>query len=199
MYSAYSSVCATIPWMTLTLDELREQLTTWKGIDIAQTSNPVPGHGNSHADIVFVGEAPGQKEDEQGVPFVGQAGKLLDQLLASIGLERQDIYITNVVKFRPPENRDPTKEEKEACLPFLTMELEIIKPRIVVPLGRHALMQFLPDISIGVAHGTPHLHANGYTVFPLYHPAAALYNPALRQTLFDDMNALGNLLKEQKI
>jgi len=199
VYSAYSPTCATIPWMTLTLDDIREQLRTWKGIDIAQTSNPVPGHGNPHADIVFVGEAPGQKEDALGMPFVGQAGKLLDQLLASIGLDRQDIYITNVVKFRPPENRDPTKEEKEACLPFLNMELNIIKPKVVVPLGRHALMQFIPDISITDAHGKPQSHANGYTVFPLYHPAAALYNPALRQTLFDDMNSLKKLLEEQKI
>ncbi len=183
-----------------TLDELRQHLTQWKGIDIAKTSNPVPGFGNPQAAIVFVGEAPGQKEDEQGRPFVGPAGKLLDELLASIGLKREDVYITNVVKFRPPDNRDPTPEEKAACLPFLQMELAIIRPTVVVPLGRHALTQFFTKMSITEAHGKPQTLAppDGtapLTVFPLYHPAAALHNPNLKQTLFEDMKALGAFLQ----
>lgn len=182
-----------------TLEDVRQELMAWKGIEIAKTANPVPGDGNPDADIVFIGEAPGQREDALGKPFVGQAGKMLDALLASINLSRDDIYITNVVKFRPPDNRDPTKAEKEACLPFLHRELAIIRPSVIAPLGRHALTQFLPDTTITLAHGKPHSTPEGITVFPLYHPAAALHNPRLKQTLFDDVKALSTYLIEQKM
>jgi DNA polymerase len=183
----------------MTLDGVRKKLTAWKGIEIAKTSNPVPGDGNEQAEIVFVGEAPGQREDEQGKPFVGQAGKLLEELLGSIGLKREDVYITNIVKFRPPENRDPTPEEKAACLPFVQMELAIIQPKIIVPLGRHALTQFFSKMSITDAHGKPqHLAESSVTVFPIYHPAAALHNPNLKQALFDDFAALKAFLDVQK-
>lgn len=178
-----------------TLDELRENLQQWKGIEIAITSNPVPGEGNPRAKIVFIGEAPGRKEDEQGKPFVGQAGKVLDTLLASIDLKRADVYVTNIVKFRPPDNRDPTTKEKIACLPFLHAELAIIKPKVIVPLGRHALMHFLPNATITEAHGKAHTLPDDTTVFPLYHPAAALHNPNLKQTLFEDMKLLEEFLK----
>lgn len=181
---------------TMTLDDVRAKLNAWKGIEIAKSANPVMGHGNPKSEIVFVGEAPGQKEDEQGIPFVGQAGKLLEELLGTIGLKREDVYITNVVKFRPPENRDPTPEEKEACLPFLQMELSIIKPKVIVPLGRHALTQFFTKMSITDAHGKAHTIGE-QTIFPIYHPAAALHNPGLRQALFDDFAALGAFLKAQ--
>lgn len=181
--------------MPKTLDDVRTALFAWKGIELTKTSNPVMGHGNPHAEVVFIGEAPGQREDEQGIPFVGQAGKLLDELLGTIDLKREDVYITNVVKFRPPENRDPTPEEKEACLPFLQMELAIIKPKVVVPLGRHALTQFFTKMSISDAHGKAHSIGGSITVFPIYHPAAALHNPGLRQALFDDFKALGDFLK----
>ncbi len=187
--------------MSHTLEEVREKLTAWKGIEIAKTSNPVMGNGNPHAEIMFIGEAPGEKEDKQGIPFVGQAGKLLDELLKSIELNREDVYITNVVKFRPPENRDPTPEEKAACLPFLQMEIAIIKPKVLVPLGRHALTQFFTKMSITDAHGKAHTitmgdqNASPITVFPIYHPAAALHNPGLRQALFDDFKNLGDFLK----
>lgn len=181
----------------MTLDDVRAKLNDWKGIEIAKTANPVMGHGNPKAEIVFVGEAPGQREDEQGIPFVGQAGKLLDELLASINLKREDVYITNVVKFRPPENRDPTPEEKIACLPFLQLELSIIKPKVIAPLGRHALTQFFSKMSISDAHGKPHMMGD-VTVFPIYHPAAALHNPGLRQALFDDFKALDEFLKSKQ-
>lgn len=181
--------------MPRTLDDLRTALCAWKGIEIATTSKPVPGDGNPLSRIVFVGEAPGAKEDAAGRPFVGSAGKMLDALLASIGLCRADVYVTNVVKFRPPDNRDPTREEQEACMPFLTEELAIIDPAVVVPLGRHALAHFLPDATIGDAHGKPHLKQGGPTVFPMYHPAAALHNPNLRGTLKDDFAALGAYLR----
>jgi uracil-DNA glycosylase family 4 len=190
--------------MSHTLEELREILKNWKGIELAKTANPVMGHGNPNAEIVFIGEAPGQKEDEQGIPFVGQAGKLLDELLASIKLKREDVYITNVVKFRPPENREPTPEEKAACLPFLQMEIAIIKPKVIVPLGRHALTQFFTKMSITDAHGKAQSIKEqdgkfpAITVFPIYHPAAALHNPGLRQALFDDFKALDAHLEQMK-
>ncbi|HVW67208.1 MAG TPA: uracil-DNA glycosylase [Candidatus Peribacteraceae bacterium] len=181
--------------MPHTLDDVREKIEHWKGIEIAKHSNPVPGDGNPKADVMFIGEAPGQREDEQKRPFVGPAGKLLSELLESIGLKREDVYITNIVKFRPPDNRDPTPEEKEACLPFLQMEIAIIKPKVLVPLGRHALTQFFTKMSITDAHGKAHKIGDGTTVFPIYHPAAALHNPGLRQALFDDFKALGEFLK----
>lgn len=179
--------------MTMTLDDVRAKLADWKGIEIAKHANPVPGDGNPRSEVVFIGEAPGEQEDKQGRPFVGNAGKLLSELLETIGLKREDVYITNVVKFRPPENRDPTPEEKEACMPFLMAELSIIKPKVVVPLGRHALAHFFTGITIGEAHGKPHV-LRDMTVFPIYHPAAALHNPGLRQALKDDFAALGAFL-----
>ena len=182
---------------TITLDALRETLKEWKGIEIAQTGNPVLGEGNPQAEIMFIGEAPGEQEDKLGRPFVGPAGKFLDELLGTIGLKREDVYITNVVKFRPPQNRDPTPEEKEACLPFLQMEIALIKPKVLVPLGRHALTQFFSKLSISVAHGKPQRLSDSITVFPIYHPAAALHNPGLRQALFDDFTALKAFLDER--
>lgn len=180
--------------MMQTLDNVNERLRAWKGIEIAQTANPVPGDGNPHSPVVFIGEAPGEQEDKQGRPFVGNAGKFLDELLLSIHLKRADVYITNVVKFRPPGNRDPTPEEKEACMPFLQMELAIIRPRVIVPLGRHALLHFFAKMSISEAHGKPQRLTDELTIFPIYHPAAALHNPGLRQALKDDFQALGTFL-----
>jgi uracil-DNA glycosylase len=182
----------------MTWDELKAQFMQWRGCPLVEQANPVFGHGNPRAEIVFIGEAPGQREDEQGIPFVGPAGKLLDELLASIGLKREDIYITNVVKYRPPANRDPTPEEKRQCLPWLQMEIAIIKPKVLIPLGRHALTQFFTKMSITEAHGKGQRLADGIGVFPLYHPAAALHNPSLRQTLFDDFQALNVFLEEQR-
>lgn len=178
-----------------TIGELREQFLQWKGCALSANANPVFGHGNPHAPIVFIGEAPGQKEDELGIPFVGAAGKFLDDLLASIGLKREDVYITNVVKFRPPENRDPTPEEKEQCLPWLQLELALIKPKVIVTLGRHALTQLFPTLNISATHGKPQTLTKDMTVFPIYHPAAALHNGGLRQALFDDFAALKAFLE----
>lgn len=181
--------------MPLTLDDLRATLKDWKGIELAKTSNPVLGEGNPAAEVMFIGEAPGEQEDKQGRPFVGNAGKFLTELLGTIGLNREDVYISNVVKFRPPENRDPTPEEKEACLPFLMLEIALIKPKVLVPLGRHALLHFFTKKTIGEAHGKPQHLGDALTVFPIYHPAAALHNPGLRQALKDDFAALGEFLK----
>lgn len=183
--------------MELTIDALKEALKNWEGCELAKNANPVLGEGSSKAEIMFVGEAPGQKEDEQGRPFVGPAGKLLDELLASIDLKREDVYISNIVKYRPPNNRDPLPEEKEACLPWLQLEIAIIKPKVLVPLGRHALTQFFGKLGISAAHGKVQKLNDEISVFPSYHPAAALHNPGLRQSLFDDFQELKNFLASQ--
>ena len=170
----------------------------WKGCALSKTANAVLGEGNPHAEIMFIGEAPGQKEDELGRPFVGPAGQFLDELLASISLKREDVYISNVVKYRPPNNRDPLPEEKEQCMPWLMLEIALIKPRVIVPLGRHALAHFFQKLSITSAHGKPQKLTDTVTVFPIYHPAAALHNGNLRQSLFDDFLNLKSFLDQQQ-
>ena len=181
--------------MELTIDALAEKLKTWDGCDLAKNANPVLGEGNHNADIVFIGEAPGQREDELGRPFVGRAGNFLDELIESIGLKRQDVYITNIVKYRPPNNRDPEPEEKIACLPWVKLELALIKPKVICPLGKHALNTFFPKLSISKVHGTPQGLSDGVTVFPIYHPAAALHNDNLREALFEDFRKLKEFLE----
>jgi len=156
----------------------------------------VPGEGNPHAAVMFVGEAPGATEDELGRPFVGRAGKLLGELLAEAGLVREDVWITNVVKARPPKNRDPKAPEVAHCMPWLQRELELIRPSLVVPLGRHALKHFAPAAKIGEVHGkVMRSPPTPPDLFPLYHPAAAMYNQTLKATLFEDARALGVLLR----
>ena len=154
-----------------------------------EATNLVPGDGNPDAEVVIVGEAPGASEDKQGRPFVGRAGKLLDALLAEAGLERSDVFVTNVVKARPPGNRDPKADEVEHHLPWLLAQLEVIQPELVVPLGRHALGRFAADAKIGEVHGRV-LERDGRVLFPMYHPAAALHNQSLRTTLHEDARAL---------
>lgn len=214
--------------------------------------------GNPDADIVFIGEAPGKNEDEQGKPFVGAAGRFLNEMLAGIGMKREDIYITNIVKYRPPNNRDPWPDEKKAFLPYLQAQLEVIQPKIVATLGRHSMNCFLPDLQISQIHGQPkrikiafskhyleghsgRQEASGVqgaaekrtvavrgstakgasqaatpqsaakssrstgsasdrdglvlVILPLFHPAAALYNGGMRQTLIDDFARIPDILK----
>lgn len=161
--------------------------------------NVVPGIGSADARLLFIGEAPGKKEDETGEPFVGAAGKFLNEMLASIGLNREDIYITNVVKYRPPNNRDPLPEEVAACWPWLRAQVELIAPKIIVLLGRHALERFVPGKRISVEHGkafrrtVPDLGT--YVFFALYHPAAALYNGSMRETLMKDFAKMPKILE----
>lgn len=161
-------------------------------------TNLVMGDGNVDADIVFIGEAPGKSEDEQGLPFVGAAGKFLNEMLASINLDRQDVYITNIVKYRPPDNRDPSGDEKKAFWPFLIRQLDVIAPKIVVALGRHSMEHFLPDMRISQVHGEPKRIQFGerkLVIVPLYHPAAALYNGRLRETLLDDFARIPKIMQ----
>jgi len=153
--------------------------------------------GNPEAELVFIGEAPGKNEDQQGKPFVGAAGKFLDQMLEMIGLKRADVYITNIVKYRPPNNRDPYPEEKQIFLPYLESQLEVIQPKLTVTLGRHSLNCFLPDLSISAVHGQPKRFKER-VYLPLFHPAAALYNGAMRQTLIDDFALIPAIIEKIK-
>ena len=153
----------------------------------------VPGEGNLSSDIVFIGEGPGFYEDQQGRPFVGPAGQLLEELLTSIGLEREDVYITNMVKCRPPNNRDPLPGEIQACKPYLDRQLEMIRPKVVVTLGRYSFSKFFPDTPIGKARGKPRTW-NGLVVYPMYHPAAALRNGNFRTILEADFRALPSIV-----
>lgn len=173
-----------------------------------QATQLVLGEGNPNANIVIIGEAPGKQEDLQGIPFVGASGKFLNSMLEMIDLKREDVYITNIVKYRPPDNRDPTPEEKKAFLPYLQSQLEVIQPKILVTLGRHSMNCFLPDLQISKVHGEPKriklsLKQNKddileVIILPLFHPAAALYNPAQRQTLIDDFAVIPILMNKIK-
>lgn len=165
-------------------------------------TQPVFGDGNPNSVIVFIGEAPGKKEDQLGIPFIGSAGKFLGEMLATIKMKREDIYITNIVKYRPPENRDPTSEEKEACAPWLADEINIINPKLIIFLGRHSMNHFFPDLKISEAHGKI-VHKKLKNIdteyfLPLYHPAAALYNGGLREELFKDFKKIPLVLKKIK-
>ena len=170
----------------------------------AQATHLVMGEGNPDADVVFIGEAPGKKEDEQGLPFVGASGRFLNEMLAAAGMDRSDVYITNIVKYRPPSNRDPSTKEKQEFWPYLARQLEIIDPKVIVTLGRHSMEFFLPDAKIGEIHGhavhkTVTFHdgtEREWLIVPLYHPAAALYNGSLRQTLLDDFLNVYQLVKQ---
>jgi uracil-DNA glycosylase family 4 len=159
-----------------------------------QATSLVPGEGNADADVVFVGEAPGASEDKAGRPFVGSAGKLLDALLSEAGFERGDVFITNVVKARPPKNRDPKADEVAHHLPWLLAQLDVIAPKVVVPLGRHAMGRFVDGVTITEAHGK-RFESGGRTIVPWFHPAAALHNQSLRGTLVEDARRLGETLR----
>jgi DNA polymerase len=184
-------------------DQLRqlhdEILANHVGSELAaQATQLVIGDGNPDADIVFIGEAPGKAEDEQGLPFVGASGRFLNEMLSSAGLERKDVYITNIVKYRPPNNRDPLPEEKREFWPYLMRQLEIIDPKVVITLGRHSGAAFIPDLVISRDHGhakRERYHDHEFLVIPLYHPAAALYNGSMRQVLIDDFLKAAELAK----
>jgi uracil-DNA glycosylase len=177
------------------LATLAQEIESCRACPLGSTrTRSVPGEGSASAELLFVGEAPGASEDAVGRPFVGAAGKLLDLLLGLTGRSREDVFVLNVVKCRPPENRDPAPEEIAACAPFLERQLSLLTPVMVAPLGRHALRTFAPTAKISAVHGGPLEGGEGLppgaTLFPLYHPAAALHNGALRPTLERDMGAL---------
>ncbi len=170
----------------------------------------VPGQGSAKSGIVFIGEAPGIQEDSQGIPFCGPAGRLLDQLLSEIDLKRKDVFIGNVIKHRPPNNRDPESEEIKACFPFLIEQLNILKPKLIVTLGRYALGIFLPNYSISQIHGQPKridwqispyfkekkMYSKKIVILPQYHPAVALYRNSMKETLKEDFKKIPLVLKK---
>ena len=179
---------------TQKLEEIRQAAEECKKCALCKDrTNLVPGDGSFEAEIMFVGEAPGKTEDEQGRPFVGAAGKILSALLESIGLKREDVYITNVVKCRPPMNRDPLPEEVACCSDYLSKEVEIIKPKIIVLLGRHAMERFLPGLKISKDHGQPK-RRGGQVYYPVYHPAATIYHQALRADLERDFKKIPKII-----
>ena len=157
----------------------------------------VPGEGNPISDVLLVGEGPGAREDATGRPFVGPAGQLLEELLASIGWERRDVFIANIVKCRPPGNRDPEPEEIAACRPYLERQEAALDPALIVTLGRHSLQRYLPGARISSVHGQLR-RQGGWHVFPMYHPAAALHQTSLRETLFHDVRGLPAALLEAR-
>ena len=157
----------------------------------------VPGEGSLDAEIMFVGEGPGFYEDRDGRPFVGPAGKFLDELLQSIGLRRETVYITNMVKCRPPNNRDPLPGEVSACRPYLDSQLEMISPEVIVTLGRHSFSKFFPSQSLTKARGRSQQWRN-LTVYPIYHPAAALHNPRLRSVIVEDFSRLPDVVRSAR-
>jgi uracil-DNA glycosylase family 4 len=180
------------------LDAIAEEIRGHRpcGFECCEAAtNLVPGEGSPEAAVVIVGEAPGANEDKQGRPFVGAAGRTLAGLLEEAGLVREDVFITNVVKGRPPKNRDPRAEEVAHSWPWLEAQLAAIEPQLVVPLGRHALARFAPDLKIAEVHGTA-VDGGGHRLFPMYHPAAAIYNRSLAGTLQEDARRLGEHLRQ---
>ncbi|KKP41324.1 MAG: phage DNA polymerase-like protein, DNA polymerase bacteriophage-type [candidate division WS6 bacterium GW2011_GWE2_33_157] len=178
-----------------TLKEIHEYFAVHNSCKLKKSATqPVYEIEPPKSGIVFIGEAPGLNEDKQGKPFVGSAGKLLDELLKSIGFSREQVYVTNVVKYRPPDNREPLPEEKDACRVWVNAELLLIKPKVIIPLGKHALERFIPDLKISLAHGQAYMHSSGIPIFAMYHPAVALYNPILKDTLAKDFLTLKDFL-----
>jgi uracil-DNA glycosylase family 4 len=180
------------------LSELSNEIAVCQGCDLYKNAtHAVPGEGPENADIMFIGEAPGWNEDQQGRPFVGASGKFLDQLIASIGLSRDQVFIANVVKHRPPENREPLPSEIAACKSWLDHQIEIIKPRMIVTLGRHSMARFFPNKIISKIHGTAEKR-DGVIYFAMYHPAAALHQGNLRAEIEKDMLKIPGLLEEMQ-
>ncbi len=178
------------------LTELCREITVCQRCVLAQgRTKAVPGEGPEEADLMFIGEAPGFHEDRQGRPFVGAAGQFLEQLLASIDLKREDVYICNVIKCRPPKNRDPRPEEIEACRPFLDRQIELIKPKMIVTLGRFSMARYFPKATISRIHGQPK-RVGDMIYYPMFHPAAALHQPRYRRGIEQDMLKIPKLLAE---
>lgn len=184
--------------MSLTLADVGAQVRVCTLCELHRTrTNAVPGEGNPNAEIMFIGEGPGWHEDRQGLPFVGAAGQFLNEMLEKIGLQRSDVFITNVVKCRPPGNRDPLPDEMAACSGYLQQQIDLIKPKVVVTLGRFSMARWFPGERISRIHGQPRRFGD-IVVVPLYHPAAALHQSSLRATVEADMLKLPRIVEEMR-
>lgn len=178
------------------LEELTLACTSCTACSLSKTrTKVVPGEGHPNAQVMFIGEGPGYHEDRQGRPFVGPAGKILDELIGSIGLSRNEVYIANIVKCRPPGNRDPVPIEVESCKQWLDPQIELVNPKVIVTLGRYSLSKFIPKETITRVHGTPR-KIDGRIVLPVHHPAAALYQRSLLETIREDFKKLPPLLAD---
>lgn len=178
------------------LNQIAEQVAACRLCRLYEkATHPVPGSGDPNAEIVFIGEGPGEQEDLQGLPFVGRSGQYLDYLLGLIGMKRSQVFIANVVKHRPPGNRDPLPDEILACRPYLDTQLQILDPLVIVTLGRFSMGRYFPNAKISSIHGTPR-YEERTAFYPLYHPAAALRNPGLRQDMEDDINRIPAIVAE---
>jgi uracil-DNA glycosylase family 4 len=186
------------------LEEIASEVRSCTRCRLHETrTKAVPGEGNADTEVMFVGEGPGQNEDRQGRPFVGRAGDLLVKFLATLRWRRDEVFITNIVKCRPPDNRDPEPDEIAACAPYLRRQLEVIDPALVVTLGRHSLGRFMPGSRISQVHGTvrpvdPAMGAANALVFAMYHPAAALRTPDIERTSYDDVASIPAALLESR-
>ena len=181
------------------LDEMARGIRVCTACPLSQgRTNAVPGEGPAHADVMFIGEGPGFYEDKQGRPFVGQAGKFLEELLASVGWKREQVYITNTVKCRPPNNRDPLPNELDTCQEhWLDAQIATIQPKVIVTLGRYSLARIFPHETIGKARGRP-MEKDGITIYPIYHPAAALHQQRLRTVIMEDFRRLPQVVADVK-
>jgi DNA polymerase len=178
------------------LTDVYDQIRVCKKCELSKgRTNTVPGEGPENAEIMMIGEAPGFHEDREGRPFVGAAGKFLDELLGNIQLKRNQIYICNVLKCRPPQNRDPFPDEMEACKSYLDKQIELIKPKVIITISRFAMSRWFPDAKISSIHGKPK-KVGDMVILPMYHPAAALHQPSLKSVLQEDFNKIPQILKE---
>ena len=180
------------------LEELHQRIASCPDCDLCKTrTHAVPGEGPPDADILFVGEAPGFNEDQQARPFVGAAGRFLDELIASIGLRREQVFITNVIKCRPPNNRDPLPGEVDACRKYLDRQIELLQPKVIVSLGRYSLAWFFPKDAIGKVHGQAKVREGTYFM-PMYHPAAALHAGNMRRVIEEDFRKIPAVLEQAR-
>ncbi len=181
-----------------TLNHVADQVKTCEKCALHfSRKNSVPGEGPANSEIMFIGEGPGFYENEEGRPFVGQAGKFLDELLGVAGLKRSEVFICNVVKCRPPGNRDPLPEELQACGGYLDEQIQAINPQVVVTLGRFSMAKFLPNFKISEIHGQASM-INGRMIVPMFHPAAALHQPSLKPQVIEDFKLLPKFLEQMK-
>jgi DNA polymerase len=181
-----------------TLKDIHEYYSIHNSCKLKEVATqPVYEFHKPKSGIVFIGEAPGREEDKQGRPFVGAAGKLLDEMLKEIGMTREDVYVSNVVKYRPPNNREPSEEEKDSCRVWLNAELLFIQPKVIVTLGSHALDRFVNGAKVSACHGTAFSHPSNIPIFIMYHPAVALYNPHLKDTIERDFRKLKEFIDNE--
>lgn len=187
------------------LDKIAQEIRDFKGLEIAKNaSHAVPGEGNPDAEIMCIGEAAGQVEDSTGRPFVGQSGQLMRKTFENIGIDPKDVFITNIVKFRPPDNRDPSPEEIAACADWLDRQIAVIQPKIIVTLGRFSMAKFIPSVTISQVHGQPRFYElstmnSKLIIFPMYHPAAALRGTTMLNAFKEDFLKLKNLLNQKPL